>query len=556
LKSFLIKIYYLIPVSKRKKLPIFFLYSFLNTILDFISIVYLVPLILILLDRNKVEKLALTYLNIDVDNKLIVTLLITLIIFYLLKNSIQSVIIKLQSKYIYSISAEISSQLMSEFISQHYKNYTNSDKNVFFRDVFQLPMTFATTILFSLYIIFSESIILTLLILIGLFYNPIITISCVLLLLSLTYLLVLLQKKKVDFFNLSIVELYQENVKNIQNIFQGFIEIKTTQSEERFKEKFNQTNKKNNQQLALLTAFKQSNGRYFEILFVIGISIVTLFFILSKDSISQLIVLSFFAGASIKIFPSFNKILNAFLDIKANRNVVEILSNHPKVKPKIETKFSFNHSVELKKIDFKFENRTVLNAVNLKVNQGDFISISGNSGEGKSTLLQIIAGLQKPNNGSILVDNVTVKSNQLLSNGIGYASQQPFLFHGSILENITMLKQNVDEAKVEEIITALDLSDWIKSLPNGINSPLLLESKQLSGGQKQRIALARIIYFGSTFLLLDEATNQLDETVENKILHYLKNSNFTVVAVSHSEKITQFANKKYRLFNGDLIENE
>ncbi len=552
----LLKSYNLIPKLKRKKLPIFVFYSFINTVLDFLSIVYLVPIILIFLDKNRLKKIVSDYLNIDLNNNLILCLLGSLIVFYILKNSIQAQIIKIQSKYVYSISSSISDRLMTRFIYENYNNYNSSDKNIFFRDVFQLPMTFSTNILFSFYNIFSETIILLFVIVIGLVYNPLITFFSFAILLIFAVLILKFQKKKVDFFNEVIVNLYQENVKNIMNVFYGFIEIKIAKSESKFKHKFNVSNESNNNQLALLTAFKQSNSRYFEILFIVGLSFAILFFTFNKNQ-NNLILLSFFAGSSLKIIPSFNKILNAILDIKANRKVVEILNNYNEINEIKNQEYHFKTNLELKNIEFEFNSEVILKDINFDIENGDFISISGNSGQGKTTLLNIISGLYSPKKGVILIDGLNVASNQNLFPFIGYVSQQPFLFQGSVLENITMLNSDeVDFDFLNEILTKLDLIDWIDNLSDGLNTSLLIESKKLSGGQKQRIALARALYFKPKILLLDEVTNQLDEALELKIFNYLKDlvakKELAIIAISHGKKAKQFANKKYNLENGFL----
>ncbi len=558
MKSFLLKSYHLIPFSKRKNLPIFFVYSFINTVLDLISIIYLVPIILVLLDKNKLKKLSVQYLDINLTNNLILILLASLIVFYILKNSIQARIIRLQSKFIYDIAALISKKLMSKFVFESYKTHAAADKNIFFRDVFQLPLTFASNILFSIYNLFSEAFILLVIAVVSFIYNPVVTMISFLVLSFLTYLLLHFQKKKVAAFNETIVHLYQENVKNIMNIVQGFVEIKTTKSERKFQQKFEDANQNSNDQLALLLAFKQSNMKYFEILFILGLSLGIFFFIFSKDNTGDLIFLSFLAGASIKIIPSFNKILNSFLDIKANRNAVEILSQYQESETGKTDTIPFEQSMQLQNISFDYEGKPVLQHVDLTIAQGDFISISGNSGEGKSTLLYIIAGLLAPKSGTIAIDDVAINSNMPFD-FMGYASQQPFLFQGSFRENITMLQEHVDEKHLEKILNALDLTQWIYTLPNGLDTPLLLESKELSGGQKQRIALARVLYFKPKVLLLDETTNQLNDVLETKILEFLKQltvrKELTIVAVSHGKKVSRFADRKYILINGKLIDH-
>jgi ABC-type bacteriocin/lantibiotic exporter with double-glycine peptidase domain len=559
MKKNLVKIYRLIPHSKRKKLAIFFTYSLVNTILDLISIAYLVPIILILLDKDKLEKLAQSYLNVNLTDNLILILLGSLIFFYILKNSIQTRIMALQSRFIYSISAAISKKLMSNFIFESFKIHTASDKNIFFRDVFQLPMTFATNILFSIYYILSEAFVLIIIAVVSFVYNPYVSIISFALLSFLAFLLLDFQKRKIAGFNETIVHLYNENVKNITNIIQGFIEIKTTKSEGKFQRKFEDSNQRNHEQLSLLLAFKQSNVKYFEILFILGLSIGIFFFIFSKDHSKDLIFLSFLAGASIKIIPSFSKILNAFIDLKTNRNAIEILSKYDDVKLRTSTTVEFNNKIQLDKIDFDYAEKEILKNINLEIKKGDFISISGNSGEGKTTLLCVIAGLLTPKNGSVLVDGLAMNLNDFPFQFAGYASQQPFLFQGSLLENITMIDENVDFAHLDEIIKALDLTEWVEALPNGINTPLLIESKELSGGQKQRIALARVLYFRPTILLMDETTNQLNGILEEKILAYLKQltlrKELTIIAVSHGSKVGEFADKKYTIVHGNLVEN-
>lgn len=559
MKKTLVKIYRLIPPSKRKKLTVFFTYSLVNTFLDLISIAYLVPIILILLDKHKLEKLAQNYLNVNLTNNLILILLGSLIFFYILKNSIQTRIMVLQSRFIYSISAEISKKLMSNFIFESFKIHTASDKNIFFRDVFQLPMTFATNILFSIYYILSEAFVLFIIAAVSFVYNPYVSIISFLLLSFLAFLLLDFQKRKIAGFNETIVQLYNENVKNITNILQGFVEIKTTKSEGKFQRKFEDSNKRNHEQLSLLLAFKQSNVKYFEILFILGLSLGIFFFIFSNDHSKDLIFLSFLAGASVKIIPSFSKILNAFIDLKTNRSTIEILSNYDDATIRKPTNIEFNNKIQLDKIDFDYAEKEILKNINLEINKGDFISISGNSGEGKTTLLYLIAGLLNPKNGSVLVDGLAVNLNDFPFQFVGYASQQPFLFQGTLLENITMINENVDFTHLDEIIKALDLAAWVESLPNGINTPLLIESKELSGGQKQRISLARVLYFRPTILLMDETTNQLNVMLEEKILTYLKQltlrKELTIIAVSHGIKLGEFADKKYTIVHGNLVEN-
>ncbi|CAM4047744.1 MULTISPECIES: ATP-binding cassette domain-containing protein [Flavobacterium] len=555
MKTLILKSYLLIPHSKRKKLPVFIVYFLINTFLDFISLTLLVPLFLIVLDKDRLSSVLFSTFNINLNNKITVLLIIALIAFYIIKNILQSVILRFQSLFIYSISSLISEKLMNEYIHNSYINYTKKDKNAFFRDVFQLPIVFSTNILFSFYTLLSELIILLFIISIGILYNPTITLFSLLSLILFVLLLLKIKQKKIVFFNETIVRLYEDNLKNINNIFYGLIEIKTTKSEQEFQKKFQNSNESHNRQLALLSAFKQSNSRYFEILIIIGLSSMILFYMINQADKNTLILISFFAGASIKILPSFNKILNSFIDIKTNLNCVEILSSYNKSNIRTTSKLTFNNRIELKNISIEFNKKNILENISFQIDLGDFICISGKSGQGKSTLLHIISGLLSPKNGDIYIDNISANSNNTIFDFIGYVSQQPFLFQGTIRENITLFtnESNIDYEFLNKILIALDLYDWINTLPEKINSYLLLDSKTISGGQKQRIAIARALFFKPKVLLLDEATNQLNQSLEKDILKYIQTLTFekklSVIVVSHNDEASNFSNKKYILEN-------
>ena len=553
----LLKAYRLIPISMRKKLSGFFSYSFINTVLDFISLALLIPVILILLDKERVKTIFLEHFNIELNNTLTIVLLLSLIVFYVVKNLIQTLIIKKQSRFIYSISTEISRNLMKKFIYDNYSNYNKTDKSSFFRDVFQLPIVFSTNILNSYYTIFSELIILFVIIIISAIYKPMFTVLASIFLFFFVVVLLWFKRRKLNVFSEIIVKLYEKNVKNITNILQGFIEIKSTRTEKNFQKVYEVSSAEHNQQLALQTTFKQTNSRYFEILIVTGLSVVIIFFMFSAEAVNVSVLLSFFAGISIKILPSFNKVLNAYVSIKSNKSCIDLLGNYRFTEEKQSSRLHFISSFKLRDISFSHGKKTLASKLNLTVEKGDFITISGKSGEGKSTLLQVMAGLLQPKHGDILLDEICIHSNDNIFDFVGYVSQQPFLFQGSVLDNITMLNhENLNVDFVNQLIQELELEDWVASLPNGLDSELLIESKTLSGGQKQRIALARALYFRPEILLLDESTNQLDERLEKKVFTFLKSltdsRNVTIVAVSHNNTINNFANKKYVLKNKQL----
>ena len=188
--------------------------------------------------------------------------------------------------------------------------------------------------------------------------------------------------------------------------------------------------------------------------------------------------------------------------------------------------------ISLQDVSFKYENITVFEDISLNVEKGEKIGIVGESGCGKSTLLKIMAGLYKPTLGKVFVDGEAEPAGIIKK--VSIVMQSPMLLPMTILENITM-GHEYSKQWINHVCEAANLSKWIESLPEGINTYLGDRSDELSGGQAQRVAIARAMCKDSSVLLLDEPTSALDEDNTASVLEALK-LNFadkTVVHVTH-----------------------
>lgn len=201
--------------------------------------------------------------------------------------------------------------------------------------------------------------------------------------------------------------------------------------------------------------------------------------------------------------------------------------------------------ISLQDVSFKYENITVFEDISLNVEKGEKIGIVGESGCGKSTLLKIMAGLYKPTSGKVFVDGEAEPAGIIKK--VSIVMQSPMLLPMTILENITM-GHEYSKQWIDHVCEAANLSKWIESLPEGINTYLGDRSDELSGGQAQRVAIARAMCKDSSVLLLDEPTSALDEDNTASVLEALK-LNFadkTVVHVTHRpEHLTGYD----RIFN-------
>jgi ABC-type bacteriocin/lantibiotic exporter with double-glycine peptidase domain len=207
--------------------------------------------------------------------------------------------------------------------------------------------------------------------------------------------------------------------------------------------------------------------------------------------------------------------------------------------------------IELKNVSFEYENRIVFENLNLLVSKGEKIGIVGESGCGKSTLLKLIAGLYKPSSGTLTVDGETEP--ELISRKVSVVMQTSMLLPLTIYENITMGHKYPLE-RVEEVCRMANLSDWVATLPEGLDTYLGDRADGLSGGQAQRISIARALCKEADILLMDEPTSALDRENAESILEALERSTKgkTVVHVTHRPEHLRGYDRVYRMEAGVL----
>jgi ABC-type multidrug transport system fused ATPase/permease subunit len=219
---------------------------------------------------------------------------------------------------------------------------------------------------------------------------------------------------------------------------------------------------------------------------------------------------------------------------------------------------NFNISIKINNISFNYPGnpKTILKNLTLEITKGKKIGIQGTSGEGKTTLLDIILGLLKPDQGLLTIDDIPYNYSEFQLNGlVGYVPQEIYLLDDTIKNNIIYGRSSITnvEAKMSEAIQKSGLTDFIESLPLKLETVTGERGIRLSGGQRQRIAIARALFNKPDILVLDEATSALDSITENEIMKQIKLlKNITVLIVTHRIQTLDDCDKIYKLENGQL----
>ncbi|HAA33025.1 MAG TPA: ABC transporter ATP-binding protein [Cyanobacteria bacterium UBA8553] len=253
--------------------------------------------------------------------------------------------------------------------------------------------------------------------------------------------------------------------------------------------------------------------------------------------------------------------LPAFIDgVAALQRISDILSETPAIQdaPDAIDLPNFESDIYFDDVTFSYSTeRGGVRNLSLKIRQGDFAVFVGQSGAGKSTIINLLTRFYDPDKGRILFDGIDLRSCTVrsLRSQIGIVSQDVILFNCSVRENIRMGYLEATNEQVEAAAKAAEIHNFILTLPQGYDTPVGDRGGQLSGGQRQRIALARALVRNPAILILDEATSALDPATEAEILATIERitKQSTVIFITHRMAHASRADVTYVMENGSLV---
>ena len=212
--------------------------------------------------------------------------------------------------------------------------------------------------------------------------------------------------------------------------------------------------------------------------------------------------------------------------------------------------------IEFDGVKLKYEDAYALDNINIKIKQGENIALVGDSGGGKSTLINMLLRFYDPDEGKVLINGTNIKefTQDSLKHHISLVTQRIYIFQDTLSANVAYA-QDIDEAKVKEALRLADAMDFVDSLENGIDTKMEEFGSNLSGGQRQRIAIARAIYKHSSLILLDEATSALDNESEKRIQaafdEYTKDK--ITITIAHRLSTIEHAHKILVMQKGKIV---
>ena len=565
----LLKIWKISPKKAKKFSLIFLFLSLLNSFLEVIALLSILPILDNFINKSGnfisyLDNFLISHLQID-PSKTFEIFLYLLILVFLIKFLINFTFIYFNQYLIKYLKAYFSKMMLESYLRENYSFYTSNNTSLLLRNInIEIPRFISGVITNTLNLI-SDTLLIISITTMLLFYNFYSTLSIGLIVFAFAIFYLFLTKTTIK--NLGEKRHIYDGIslKNLREIFDNIKVVKVLNKETFFSERFyGYLNKSLNTHM-IFNIVASSPRILLEFLVILLIIIVCL---LSNSNESIIYTISIYAGSAVRLIPSTTKIINALTNIKFDTPILNILhdkiylnkNNYPEVSNKLKNndfKFeSFNSSIRFKNVSYNYEKIPVLENINLEIKKNQIIGIIGKTGTGKSTFVDLLAGLIYPKKGQILIDdflNLGKENSRDWQSKIGYMSQELTMIDGPLIENIAfgVPNKNIDNDRILNCVRDSQLNLTMDQIKNETTGE---RGIKFSGGEKQRLVLARTLYFDPEIIILDEFTNSLDAYTEEEILKTIKSlNNKTRIIITHNDKILKYCDQIFELKENNIF---
>ncbi len=556
-------IFKILNLKDKKRFFVLIFMMIIASILEMLGISLIIPIILSLSNQNIFDKYPFLektnhLLNYPSSEELIIISITLLGAIYIIKNLYFVLFHYVESRILASTLEKKSQKLFSIYINRPYNFHLNTNTSEFVnRFRIDLPALRSSLLAFSN--IFTEIFILIGIVSFLIIYNPKVFLLVFFLVSFFSIIFFVFFKK--FFKKLGFERQITENIrsKTLQETFAAIKEIKVSKLEKFFYFNYEKISEKLKINFANVNFLNSLPKIYFETLAIL-ILIFIVFFVLFFSNIeidNFLTILGVFAGAAFKFLPSANRLISSFNRLRYNsKSIIELKKDLDRKSNFLLENIKSFKFIELNEINFNYGKKKVFEGLNLKIKVNDKIFIYGDTGSGKSTLMDILLGLKKTISGKVIINNKDY-SKSFFSFGeiLGYVPQSVFLFDETIKNNITLFNNDIEKGYLKKCIEYSKLSKFVESLKDGHNSLVGQNGIKISGGQKQRIGIAREIFKNPKVILFDESTNSLDKKTEKEFLEdFLKfYKDKTVIFISHNQDLKKYFDQVFKIENFKII---
>jgi len=559
--------------GKSKKEFIFILFGMvLLGILEVTTIASIMPFISLITDQGEIERnfflrLINDYVDFDSTQSFLffigLSIFIFLVFTYLFSIFMTWRIINFSSM----LGHHIALGLLKKYLYQPYNFFLNSHTSKLNKNILtEVERTVIGAVL-PIMMSISRAIISVLIFVLLLFINVQVTILLFLFISSFYFLISRVIKKNLKDIGKKTSDYIDKKYKVVSEGLRGIKEIKLMNLEDHILNNFASPSL-NHAKNFTLSRILALSPKYIIELFLFGSLVLFLTFLIkSGNELIELIPqISIFLFAGYKLTPSIQQVYDGYSTARFNWSALENISKDYQggkasyVQKKTKEKIIFKKEISLKNLSYSYDNSSykIFNEINIKIKKNSVIGIVGDTGSGKSTLINLLLGLIYPTSGKIMIDNVllTDKNVNSWNELIGFIPQKPHFIDASIAENIAFNRNNsvINYDRIETVSKIAQIHTFVEKLEGGYKTIVGEEGVKFSGGQSQRIAIARALYNNPQILIMDEPTSALDSKTEKTIIQNILKSidNKTVIIISHKPDPLNICDSIFKVNSGNI----
>ena len=581
MKKIIKKLMVLLDGRQKRIMVLLVFLMLIGAVLETLGVSLVIPVMNVVMDEHAVEnnkylQVICDILRIEYNDtrKLMIFTMLALIGVFVVKNIFLFIQQKAQLRFVYTNQFATSRRMMINFMERPYEYYLNADTSVIQRSITSDVNNMYGLIL-ALLQLFSEAIVFVCLVLVSLATDVWMTVTVTLLLVVVLAIIKGILKPIMKKAGEENQDYYSGLYKWIDQSVMGIKEIKVANKENYFINEYAKCGAGYVSAVQRYNLYNATPRLLIETVAIAGMILYMMFQILQGTAVSEIVPqVAALAVAAMRLIPCANRINNQLTSISyfepffmgVSDNLQEEITdesinydeNAYTQQAKVD-KLEIKEKIELKDIVYKYPNTEVLifDHTDMEIPVGKSVGIVGTSGAGKTTVVDILLGLLRLQSGEILADGVEVREHyQSWLKNIGYIPQSIFMIDSTIRKNVAFgyADEDIDDEKVWRALKEAQLDEFVRGLPEGLDTSIGERGIRISGGQRQRIGIARALFEDPEVLVLDEATSALDNETEAAIMDSINrlHGKKTLIIIAHRLQTIEKCDMVYRVEKGKV----
>jgi ABC-type bacteriocin/lantibiotic exporter with double-glycine peptidase domain len=544
--------------QERQRLGVLAILDILISVMD---IVFLALLVFIIHFYTQAGAGAASFLPGWLRNDHSLLLITLFLLLFSTKNLFGFLVYRALCRFICRVATRLSRDKLMQYQAGAYAAYINIDSAAHTRKISHEPTEFCQHIMGGLQQIVTQTVLIVLSIVAMIMYNATIFLFLFIILLPPVIAIFYLIKNRLRSMRIHAKTSIEKSLQYLQEAVSGFVESNIYNKNDFFLQRYVSCQQQFNKYLADLLIAQGIPSRMIEVFALLGLfTLVALNKWSGGAGSTTLVTVGAFMAAAYKIIPGIVKILNLGSQVRtyeftihdllpANTAAVAASAAMPATTPAPANTIQ---AIRFEQVHFSYERQPIVNNLSFTLEPGDLLGISGPSGKGKTTIVNLLLGFLAPAQGHIFINNAPAgaAAGRAWWQRIAYVKQQSFLIHDTLLRNIILDEKTYDEKRLQCALQSTGLAALVASLPGGLDTLVAENGKNISGGQRQRVALARALYKNADLIILDEPFNELDEASEITLLQHfqqLAQAGKMIILITHHRNSLSFCTKTISL---------